>query len=471
MSNSPPFLVPPGERQLFLDGVDCVQTTNLQRILHQPEKKGALIRSADPNKTIQTRSAPLWDSEMGIYKLWVIGVDNPVRQSADGLHWIEGTRSLSATGAESMVVYDGTDPDPERRYKAARLNAGFAVSPDGVQWRKLDVPAVASFDEGNFSFDPNEGRFIHTVKRTGPHGRSLAIATSADFAHWDDYGVVFHADDIDQQMGRETIAARRANPGLQQTEYDTPEHYSVQIYNMGVFRYESLYVGLPSMYHHTGKVPPTWEGFKKMRLSPEIAEATAQHGDYTGFYTIQVACSRDLRTWTRVCERRSFIETSALGSGAYDLQSLIGPSNAVLRGDELWFYYTGIKHYAFVHSGSIKGYDDYTADAGAIHLAVLRRDGFASLEAGDSEGMVVTRAFTLTGRVLWVNVDARGGELRAELLGANNEVLAVSEPLSGDIPSGRMEWSVGAFDGRRGESVHLRFTLRNAHFYSYWIEE
>lgn len=44
------------------------------------------------------------------------------------------------------------DKDPARRFKAALLNEGFAVSPDGVQWTKLDLPAIPSSDEGNFSY-------------------------------------------------------------------------------------------------------------------------------------------------------------------------------------------------------------------------------------------------------------------------------------------------------------------------------
>jgi hypothetical protein len=64
--------------------------------------------------------------------------------------------------------------------------------------------------------------------------------------------------------------------------------YSVQIYNMGVFRYEGLYIGLPSIYHHTGKVPPGWPGFNKLRLSPAMKDAVSKYGDYTGFYNIQL---------------------------------------------------------------------------------------------------------------------------------------------------------------------------------------
>lgn len=83
----------------------------------------------------------------------------------------------------------------------------------------------------------------------------MAIATSRDFNTWNDYGVVFHADAEDQDIGRRVIEARLANPNLRQTEYNTPEHYSIQIYNMGVFLYEGIFIGMPTVFHHTGKVP------------------------------------------------------------------------------------------------------------------------------------------------------------------------------------------------------------------------
>ena len=84
--------------------------------------------------------------------------------------------------------------------------------------------------------------------------------------------MIFHADDLDQELEYETIEARLVDAFQKQTEYNNPEHYSVQIYNMGVFYYEGLYVGLPSMYYHTGEVPVGWEGFNKMRLSPYIED-------------------------------------------------------------------------------------------------------------------------------------------------------------------------------------------------------
>ena len=461
------FQFPAGQRQLFLDDHGVGKIENLKRTMHQPQKKGAVIHSPNPLQTIQTRTAPIWDPKDKVFKLWVLSVDDVLWQSPDGLNWTPGPKPNLPV---RMVVYDEKDPDPARRFKAAILDAGFAVSPDGIHWTKLDVPKIASSDEGNFSYNAKQGLFIHTVKRGGPYGRAVAIATSEDFQNWNDLGLVFHSDSLDQKLGNEAIEKRRANPSLKQTEYHTPEHYSVQIYNMGVFAYEGLYIGLPSMYHHTGKVPKDWPGFDKMHLSPYIFGLVRKHGDYTGFYTIQLVSSRNLKIWKRLGDRKPFIETSPMGGGAYDLQTIIGPSTAVVHGDELWFYYTGIKQYAFISSGQAPGYDDYVPDAGAICLAVLRRDGFLSLDAGADVGTLTTKPFTVSGSKLFVNVDChKNGDLRAELLGENGKMLAQSVALTGDQTRGEILWKRNDVVTLKGKTVRLRLTLKNASLYSYWL--
>lgn len=468
-NGTPTFRVPLGERQLFIDDHGVGQIDSLKRTLHQAEKRGAVVRSADPGQTIQTRSAPVWDPQEKRFKLWMINVDNPFRVSRDGLHWAAGPEPNMRI---MLAVLDPNDPDPARRFKAALLNEGFAVSPNGSSWTKLDVPGIPSSDEGNFSYDPKEGLFIHSVKRGGPFGRSVAIATSRDFKTWKDYGVVFHADELDQEVGRRRIEERLKNPVLQQTEYNTPEHYSVQIYNMGVFRYEGLYIGLPSIYHHTGKVPKDWPGFDKMNLSPNILELVRTYGDYTGFYNIQLACSRDLVKWERLGHRAPFIEASPLGAGAYDTQTIIGPSAPVVRGDELWFYYTGIKQYAFITSGGDPAYEDHTPDGGAICLAVLRRDGFMSLDAGQKHGSITTKPFELTGDRLSVNVALqKNGQLLAEVLEAgDNAPIATAAPIVVGQRRGEVKWERGELKNFQGRTVSLRFTLRNGQLFSYWLD-
>ena len=466
-SAAEPSRLTPGQRHLFLDDAEVASHEGLTRTLHQPTKRGAVIRARNPNQTIQIRTAPVWDPAAKHYKLWVMSTDEPLRISEDGLHWIPGPKpNLQIDHA----VYDPHDRDPARRFKAALLNQGFAVSPDGVQWTRLDLPAIPSSDEGNLSYDPQSRLFVHTVKRGGPFGRSVAIATSPDFQTWTDYGIVFQTDPADQAMGRRRIAERFANPTLKQPEYNVPEFYSIETYNMGVFWYEGLFIGLPSIYHHTGKVPPKWPGFDQLKLSPAIRDAVDRYGDYTGFYNIQVAVSRDLKTWQRVADRQPFLEASPLGAGAYDTQTIIGPSAPVVRDNELWFYYTGIQHYAFVASGNQPGFDDYRPDKGAVCLAILRRDGFVSLDAGETVGRMVTSPFVASGTSLSLNLRANGGEARVTVRDPQNRVLAVSAPLTGDQPRGEVAWTTGSWAGLVNQVVTLEIALQRGELYSWWVD-
>ena len=45
-----------------------------------------------------------------------------------------------------------------------------------------------------------------------------------------------------------------------------------------------------------------------------------------GFHLVQLAFSRDLRTWIRLGDRQPFIGPSRTASGAYDLTQIISPS-------------------------------------------------------------------------------------------------------------------------------------------------
>jgi hypothetical protein len=442
-----------GQRQLFVDDVRIEKIENLKRTLHQPQKRGAVIRSPNPRQTIQTRTAPVWDRDAKVFKFWVLGIDDTFWQSPDGLHWTPGPRPNLRT---DLVVYDPNDSDRARRFKAALLNEGFAVSPDGVRWTKLNIAKIPSSDEGNFSFDPREGLFIHTVKRGARFGRALALATSRDFHNWTDYGVVLQSDEMDQELGKKHIRARASDRTLRQTMYDDPKVYCVDVYNMGVFHYEGLYIGMPALYHATGPVP--------------------NYPNTDGFHLVQLACSRDLKTWLRLGDRQPFIGPSRLDSGAYDLTQILPPSAPVVKDDELWFYYTGLKYRAnFRYVGIYPNGDTVPIpgrdrDVGAVCLAVLRRDGFISLDAGEEPGTLLTKPLVLGETTMRVNVDASGGELNVRVLDGVGQTIAVSEPVIGDQPRAMLRWKSGDLASVKGKTVGLRFALRKARLYSFWCE-
>ena len=447
------FEVRPGRRQLFFDDVGIARREDLARVFHRPEKRGAVVRSPRADQAMQTRTAPIWDESRRKWLLYVLTTEENLWESADGLNW----QPLPNPNLRiDMAVRDSRETNLSRLYKAPLLNRGFDVSPDGIQWTPVETPAIASSDEGNFTLSPATGLFIHTVKRGGPNGRAVAIATSTDFTTWTDLGVVFAADDRDQELGRRAIEARLADTTLLPPRYHAAEDYRVDVYNMGVFEYEGQYVGLPAMFHSTGKVP--------------------NYPNTDGFHLVQVVHSRDLKTWTRVGDRQTFLGPSRVGSGAYDLTQIISPSAPVVRGDELWFYYTGLKwRSSFDYEGTYPNgktilLPDRNRDGGAVCLAILRRDGFVSLDAGESPGTLQTDPFPLPGGGLLVNLAAPRGELRVEVRNDRGEVVARSSRVTGDQPRGEVIWEQGDLSAHRGQSVTLHFQLQNGSLYSWWIE-
>ena len=472
------FVIPLGERQLFLDDVDLVEVQNLARTMHQPEKRGAVIRPSFPwEKTLQTRSMPAWDEKEQIFKIWLITSTNlpgvagtSFALSKDGLKWtkpilrqweLEGSRENNFIAVDPKmawpenaienVVYDPDDPDPERRFKGllGAYDRRPMVSPDGVHWTLLDVPPISSQDESNLSYDRKKRLFILTVKHRGPYGRSVHLSTSEDFETWTKPVLRFHTDELDQKLNAEHIAARRANPKLQMQRplWDVRDSYKghtaepkVDVYNMGLFRYESLYVGIPSMFHSNDN---RW--------------------NQDGFHLIELVCSRDLEKFTRLGDRKTFIGPSAMDERDYDWTQLLGPSAPVFRGDELWFYYTGIRYRTQPKDAEKIG--------GAVCLAVLRRDGFISLDATDTEGHVETKRFEVPGGKLFVNADVTHGTLRVECLNVAGEVVATSEVLQGDVLHGEVKWARGELTTLKRQKTRLRFTLTRGSLYSYWFGE
>ncbi|MEZ6060625.1 MAG: hypothetical protein R3C19_09705 [Planctomycetaceae bacterium] len=351
--------------------------------------------------------------------------------------------------AVENVVRDPHDSDPARRYKGfyGAIGRRPMFSPDGLHWSLSDVAELPSSDESNLSFDEANGLFIASLKKGGPFGRSHAIWTSSDFIHWNDTGSLFHADETDQQLAKSAIAERFADASLQRPVENRPEDYNADIYNIGIFNYEGIYIGLPAVYHATGK----------------------HENNTDGFHLIQLACSRDLRQWQRLGDRRPFIGPSPVGPDVWDRTQLLPPSSPVLRDDELWFYYTGIKYRAKPQDGDEK--------SGAVCLAVLRRDGFVSLDAGRDGGELVTRPLhvpnTQNCRLVLNAQVADDGEITVAVLGPDDTPLPGFSfddclPLTGDDTDLVAAWKSATDLGRLpNQPLRLQFRLKNASLYSF----
>lgn len=470
----------PGERQLFLDDFILGDLNRVTRVIHQPVRYpgNPVIRPDRPTDgpAIQLRDAPSWDDREQVWKLWYIrfGDDgngaggSGFARSKDGLAWekpdlglveIKGDRHNNVVTVQGdpqaftqHVIIDPAAP-PERRYRGLIGPRGRQpiVSADGFTFTKLPVPPIPSQDESHLNWDPVRREYLLTVKHTGPFGRSVYLSLSPDFERWTKPELIYHADALDQELAAKYLRAVHANPRLWRPTIDTPDEYNAEIYNMAVFRYEGVYIGFPNYFESSGRIPPP-------------------RGNQDGVNSPKLAVSRDLRAWTRVGDRAHFLPIAEMGPGVLDTGQILIASHPIRRGDELWIYYSGIdvRH----RPGVPRVIDEYK---GAIHLAKLRLDGFVSFRGGADGGFLDTRPVTLTGGRFCVNA-AAAGELRAEITTADGRAplpgweAARCVPVAGDHLRAELTWEGKSLAELAGQRVRVRFFLKDADLYSFWLE-
>ena len=504
----------PGKKQLFLDDFVVQELSGLGRTMHRPRKRGPVLKADIPSdgEYIATVSAPMWIPDEGVYRFVYEARTQDGRKSryawatsTDGIHWekpslglveFEGSKQNNLFPTpESLrlwhVVYDPDDPDPQRRYKGFLGFRGRrpVVSPDGLRWQVIDSPTLPSGDAGTLTYDRKSNQFLGMLKFMGRHGRSYNISTSKDFVNWSQPRLLFETDELDQKLAVETIRRRLADPHLAKPLFVDPDPgigwrpppdrkltptWRAECYNIGVFPYEGLYVAWLMIYHPVGQRLPEWR-------------------NADGFHLIQLAMTRDLQNWVRLGDREPFIGPSRLDQGLvgnYDRLQLMVMNRPVEMGDELWFYYTGMKRRVPQHDrypdGSPRSPDtlspseraDWIDDThSAICLAVLRRDGFVSLDAGQAEGYVLTKPLRIDGERLYLNLDAgRRGSAEVEIVGVSGAPVpgfsrSDAVPAIGDAVRLPVSWSGAGGLGRLGgRTVRLKIHLKSASLYALWVE-
>ena len=326
---------------LFIDGAVVEQRENIQETFHPGRKAGTVLKPERPweRDWVQIRTAPSWNPEKKVWMLWYFcDAGSAYAESRDGLNWTRpelGLREHNGSRRNNLmpsshdgdlnvpwsgftfVFYDRKEQNPERRYKALASYlfsapatnppgqdpnpapaGGFypAVSPDGLRWTTLKTSFIPSLDEAHLFYDETSGLYAATVKHVGPYGRSVYLSLSKDFEHWSDPKdcLIFHADKRDQELGAERIAEHLRRPDMIKPVTNQPRAYRTDVYNLPVFTYEGMYLGLPTLFNQSGP----WH------LDPRNQD---------GFLSVELASSRDLVRWERSAGRQRFLAPSPLG--------------------------------------------------------------------------------------------------------------------------------------------------------------
>jgi hypothetical protein len=429
---APPAVIPIDVgRQLFVDDFLIARTT-LTRTHHRPayHAKNPVLTGG------MVFSDGVWyDPQDRLFKMWYFASKGGTAYaiSKDGMAWEKpefdvqkGTNLVQTSPRDSSTVWlDLEEKDPQKRYKMFRSATRKEInswclwvhfSADGIHWTEGE-PTGACGDRTTVFYNPFRKVWVYSLRSYGQPRRRRCWEARED--------VVKEAQWGESSAPPLWCGSDRLDPPR--------EDYKVapELYNLDGAAYESIVLGLFTI----------WRGQFPERPKPN---------------EVCVGYSRDGWSWSRP-DRRGFCPISETkGDWNYgNVQSAGGCCLVV--GDELYFYCSG------------------RGDGWVTSLAILRRDGFASMDATDATGTLTTRPVTFRGKYLFVNADVPEGELRAEVLDERGEVVAPFSaancvPVRADKTLQGVGWK-GAPDlgPVAGKKVAFRFHLTRGKLYAFWV--
>jgi len=474
--SAPPAVIPIDVgRQLFVDDF-LVADSTLERVFHlsQYYQDNPVVDFDRPweHQSDGDRRGPLamafsdgcwYDPADGLFKLWY-HADYGARHlcmatSRDGVHWdkpefdvVPGTNIvMERPGAARVVWLDLEATDPARRFVlittlggedlipggapwwGSRGSMWLAFSPDGIHWSELQSRRGPTGDRNSAFHNALRGVWVMSIRAYEPF--DTLTGPQRIRRYWE---LTDLADGPDWGYGNAPLWCAADRLDLTRADQN---HIQPQLYNLDAVAYESVLLGLFTIWRGG-------TGAQEGRPKPN---------------EVCVGFSRDGFHWSRP-ERRGFMPISETeGDWNWGNVSSVGGCCLVV-GERLHFYCSGRRG------------KPYFRDAGgATGLAFLRRDGFASMRAGDGEGSLTTHPLSFSGGHLFVNADAAGGEVRVEVLGEGGALIEgltrdACLPVTADSTIAPVRWQ-GVEDLARlaGTPVRLRFILRNADLYAFWV--
>ena len=477
--DSPPDTIPIDVgRQLFVDDF-LIESTTMTRRFHRAEKSErnpvlvpeteAELNGGECPVASPFNDGVWYDPADRLFKMWYHagwfdGTGYAV--SEDGVEWhrpsldvVDGTNLVLARrpgylrdGACVWLDHEGTDRGQRFKMFQYFRSAGDVGEPwaggevytshDGIHWGRPTRTGPLG-DNSSFFYNPFRKKWVFSI-RSGSHGvRTRSYREHADFlegSQWDEREPVMWAwsdklDEPDPDIG------------------DVP-----QLYDLNAVAYESIMLGLVAIFRGPSNPVAAEAGTPKTNDLPLAFSRAGFHWDRSNRDPL-IAATRTPGTWDK-----GYIH--AAGGGC------------LVVGDKLYFYYGAWSGQSPTLKGNMvgsHGKSNAMYAGGSTGLAVLRRDGFASMDAGQGGGTLTTRPVTFRGGHLFVNTDTRQGELRVEVLGQNTETIEPFTadsciPVSTDTTARRVYWkATDDLSHLIDVPVRFRFHVTNGKLYSFWV--
>ena len=489
-------LIVENETQLLMDGCVIEDMWNIRRTVHAPEKhsENPLIRSGKYSSgpvskdnvypdgllpwegcILAGNGCVMYDDESGKFRNWQDLWDMNNRKGAksylivyheseDGIHWkapdlgiydFKGSRHNNITWAGGdegdylasscsvikvprhkqrlgryAMLYGRSEIRTSGQVSAVQgeghtMEQRIAWSDDGIHWK--DQPENPAFHArsdtiNNMVYNRDRGVFMQ-YRRPSVNAheiRKIAYSESDDLIHWTQPEVCLENDELDPPM----------------------------LYGMAVDEYHGVCFGFLQMFYFQ-------DYDHKLEKSAQI--------------DIQLAWSRDGKTWERHPERPVFLETGH--PPAYDWGMIFVEQGIIERDDRIFIYYRGDEQLHVAMPGQY----------GNFCMAELRKDGFVSRDAGTEDGYMFTKPILCPGGKLKINArtGAKGFVKMAVRRGdgeADGEWLPGWDfpdcrPFSGDSVSGDLGFhGKDNMDSWKGRSIRLHFWMKDAQMFSFRFE-
>ena len=493
-------------KQLFIDHRFIASSTNVTLVMNSPKLAGPALEPGPPGAWDDGKVT--WGQVMedeGIFKMWAGGISAKTMKqdwktldvsiplgyatSKDGVHWTkpklgliewEGSKENNICCRDPGYVMIDPKGTKEERYKmlctaaaeiaaktiydALDLHKGglyFYTSPDGVHW-KWNPNMVFPFHpdtQNQIDYDERLGKYVAYI-RAWPNG----------FLFKKTYGRAVGRVEMDDPMkpwpydatvkpvkpwGPKYVAtAGREVPTVMTfPDYDK-EGVWTDVYNPCVSIYpwaEDVYLAFPSMNHY-------------------LADSSLPN-DST--LNIGMVVSRDGIQWNWL-STEPYVACGKPGSGrSGQLYEMVGMLKV---GDEIFQYHAAsdLRHNVnWANENTL----EQLRNVGRVFRTVQRLDGFISADFAKSGGELTTPPLRFAANRLELNVNAGEGEGKVELQDADGKPipgyeLARCTKLRTDSVHQVVGWNKRKdLSALKGQTVRVRFQMRNAKLYAFQFRD
>ncbi|MCE5307444.1 MAG: hypothetical protein LLG20_07365 [Acidobacteriales bacterium] len=476
--------------QLFVDRVLVRESREVAFSLHPAERHpaNALMVADKPWEgwRLELFGSVIYDAEEKLFKMWYVaeplGLFGPAERgpssdnstcyatSTDGIHWekpLIGTLKAHDGSRHNAILYathlpsvtkDLNERDPSRRYKMIcyihhpKESRGYQtmVSRDGIHWTQLSrAPFCPGADVVTGYFDEYRGCWVALAKIgtniRGHNRRVFYSTTSRDFETWTKPELAIYPDLEDDAGSLARIEEVRQILDVP----DSVDEMRTEFYGTGFHPTPSVALAFPWVFTINNR---------------------ARYGNQEGPFELQLAVSRDLKSWQRPFRIPCVPRGKA---GEWDCGLQLTAARTVEVGDEVWLYYCGAN---YTHGTPVlykpNHPDRKTKFTSSIGLAKWKRDRFVSADGFTANATLTTVPVVFSGDTLKLNARVRkGGSLRVEMLDPAGRVIGnwkPSAPVHDDSLSHTVHWAEGANVGAMaGKPVTLRFHLQGAELFAY----